>query len=99
MLIDKKSHGETQGSLGGTNNLNSDLNIFYLNIFNKLLKQGIVEEVIHGCARCFDGRILDCKLAMDANRFDEIQRNVIHDPGRGHNGVTDRSDVSSLDRL
>ena len=47
-------------------------------------------EVIYGCARGLDGRILDCKLSMHANCFHEMRKNMIHDLGSRHDGVTNR---------
>ena len=38
------------------------------------MKKEAVEEVIYGCIRGLDGRALDCKLAMHANCFIEIQK-------------------------
>ena len=61
--------------------------------------KGVVEEVICGYVRGSDGRILDCKPAMHANCFDEIRKNMIHDFGSRHNGVRNKSDVTSLNRL
>ena len=75
------------------------LNIFCFNIFNKKMKGGNMEKVIYGCARVSDRRISHCKPAMHANCFNEIWKNMIHDIGSRQNGVRNRSDVSSLDRL
>ena len=40
-----------------------------------------------------DGRILDCKLGMHAKCFDEIQKIMIPDPGRGQNGGSNWFDI------
>ena len=58
------------------------------------MKGGFVEEVIYVCVRDLDGRILDCKLAMHANFFDE---NMTHDLSSMHNGMRNKSDVTSFD--
>ena len=55
-----------------------------------------MDEVIYGFVRGLYGRILDCKLAMYINHFDKMQKNMIYDLDTMHNGVRNRSDVSSL---
>ena len=45
-----------------------------------------VEEAYYDCIRGLDERIPDCKLAMHANCFGEIQRSLIHDFDSRHNG-------------
>ena len=49
-----------------------------------------VEEAYYDCIRGLDERIPDCKLAMHANCFGEIQRSLIHDFGCRHNGGSNR---------
>ena len=59
-------------------------------ILHTILAAGIimhgrnVEEVIY--VRGLDGKISDCKLAIHANCFNEIKKNMIHDLGSKHNG-------------
>ena len=38
------------------------------------MKRGAVETVIYGCIKGLDGRISDCKLAMHAECFHEVQK-------------------------
>ena len=63
------------------------------------MKGAFGKEVIYGGVRGLDKRISDCKLAIHANCFYEIQKNMIHDLGSIHNGVRNRSNVISLKRL
>ena len=76
------------------------ISMFFASIFiNKKMNRCIVDEVSYGCVRSLDGRKLDWKLAMHANCFNEIWKNMIQDLGSRQNGIRNRSDVSSLNKL
>ena len=49
-----------------------------------------MKEVFYGCIIGLDGRIPDCKLAMHANCYNEIQKSMIHDIGSMHNSGSNR---------
>ena len=50
-----------------------------------------MEEEIYGCIMGLGGRKPDCKLAIYANYFDEIQKSMVHDLG-SRNGGSNRLD-------
>ena len=50
----------------------SCLNTFCIKYFK--LEGGVVDKVIYSCVRVLDGRVLDCKVAMHDNCFNEIQK-------------------------
>ena len=59
----------------------------------------VVEEVIYGCIGGLDGRISDCKLAMHANCFDQIRKNMMNNIGNNHDSTRKGRHVSILNRL
>ena len=58
---------------------------------------GVVEDVIYGCVKGLDRRILDCKLAIHDNCLDKIRKNMIYHLVIRHTGMRNRSDETSLD--
>ena len=49
---------------------------FTLNISK--MKRVVVDEVIYGYVRGFNGRIPDCNLAIHANCFNERRKNMLY---------------------
>ena len=51
------------------------------------------------CTSSIDGRILDCKLVMHVNCFDEIRKNVLYNVDSKHDSARNGKSVTTLEKL
>ena len=63
-------------------------------------KEGaMIDELIFGYIRGLDGKIPDCNLAVHANCFDKIRKNMLYNLDSMHDDASNGISVTIWDRL